>query len=203
MLKHERAMQMKRVSCCRRLDAFFLFCYSSVVLLAIVSWLKHHARCLLCANAFAPTCTNTHKTQYAIRTLPLAEPKFLVAQHNLATRPAILYWYDLPAMLAVAGIPFPVRNDKQELLLVTQVRDDVDDDDTYATTTTATAIAPTNTTDNHGASWQHPWPVQPTADKVGEFKVTPAVHVGYAATWYGLCVAGLYMTRMLLTRGRS
>ena len=99
-------------------------------------------------------------------------------------------------MLAVAGIPFPVRNDKQELLLVTQVRDDDDD-------TTATA-APTNTTDNHGASSQpHPWPVQPTADKVGEFKVTPAVHVGYAATWYGLCVAGLYMTRMLLTRGRS
>ena len=42
------------------------------------------------------------------------------------------------------------------------------------------------------------WPISPTAEKVGEFKVSPSVHVGYAITWYGLSMAGLYMTRMLL-----
>jgi cytochrome oxidase assembly protein ShyY1 len=44
------------------------------------------------------------------------------------------------------------------------------------------------------------WPVTPTAEKVGDFRVTPAVHAGYAFTWYGLSVAGLYMTRMLWRR---
>ena len=42
------------------------------------------------------------------------------------------------------------------------------------------------------------WPISPTAEKVGEFKVSPSVHVGYATTWYGLSMAGLYMTRLLL-----
>lgn len=132
-------------------------------------------------------------------------PKFLVAQHNLSTRPAVLYWYDLPAMLAVAGIPFPEPQQQESvaaagelLLLVTQVKDDDDDVDggtaAAATTTTTSATAlPASSS---------PWPVQPTADKVGDFKVSPAVHVGYAATWYGLSAAGIYMTRMLLTRGR-
>ena len=44
------------------------------------------------------------------------------------------------------------------------------------------------------------WPVPPTADNVGDFSVHPATHVGYAATWYGLSAAGLYMTRRLLRR---
>ena len=47
------------------------------------------------------------------------------------------------------------------------------------------------------------WPVQPDAEAGGEFKTTPAIHAGYAATWFGLCGAGLVMTRSLLTRGRA
>ena len=43
-------------------------------------------------------------------------------------------------------------------------------------------------------------PLRPPVEHVGDFKVTPAIHVGYATTWYGLSLAGVYMTRMLLKR---
>jgi surfeit locus 1 family protein len=46
------------------------------------------------------------------------------------------------------------------------------------------------------------FPVQPSEEYVGEFKVTPDVHMGYAITWFGLSGAGVIMTRKLLTRGR-
>jgi len=47
------------------------------------------------------------------------------------------------------------------------------------------------------------WPVRPSVETVGEFKTTPAIHAGYAATWFGLSGAGLVMTRKLITRGRA
>jgi cytochrome oxidase assembly protein ShyY1 len=47
------------------------------------------------------------------------------------------------------------------------------------------------------------YPAQPPADVVGDFKTTPMIHAGYAATWYGLAGAGLFMTRALITRGRG
>lgn len=47
------------------------------------------------------------------------------------------------------------------------------------------------------------FPVKPRVDTVGEFKVTPMIHVGYAVTWFGLSGAGMIMTRKLLTRGRG
>jgi len=46
------------------------------------------------------------------------------------------------------------------------------------------------------------FPVKPTEEYVGEFKVTPAIHAGYALTWFGLSGAGMVMTRTLLRRGR-
>ena len=47
------------------------------------------------------------------------------------------------------------------------------------------------------------FPRLPALETIAEFKVTPAVHAGYAATWYGLSVAGVFMTRKLITRGRA
>uniref|UniRef100_A0A7S1GK23 SURF1-like protein n=1 Tax=Cyclophora tenuis TaxID=216820 RepID=A0A7S1GK23_CYCTE len=47
------------------------------------------------------------------------------------------------------------------------------------------------------------FPILPPLETIGEFKTTPAVHVGYAFTWFGLSGAGLYMTRKLITRGRG
>ncbi|KAL3810859.1 hypothetical protein ACHAXA_005859 [Cyclostephanos tholiformis] len=46
------------------------------------------------------------------------------------------------------------------------------------------------------------FPAKASREYVGEFKVTPAVHAGYAFTWFGLSSAGIVMTRRLLSRGR-
>jgi surfeit locus 1 family protein len=46
------------------------------------------------------------------------------------------------------------------------------------------------------------FPARSTREFVGEFKVTPEVHAGYATTWFGLSGAGVLMTRKLLSRGR-
>lgn len=47
------------------------------------------------------------------------------------------------------------------------------------------------------------YPAQPPEDAVGEYKLTPLIHAGYAVTWFGLSGAGLIMTRKLITRGRG
>lgn len=47
------------------------------------------------------------------------------------------------------------------------------------------------------------FPVKPSKETVGEFKVPPSTHAGYAVTWYGLSGAGIFMTRKLMTRGRG
>jgi cytochrome oxidase assembly protein ShyY1 len=44
------------------------------------------------------------------------------------------------------------------------------------------------------------FPARASREYVGEFKVTPAVHAGYAFTWFGLSSAGIIMTRKLLSR---
>mmetsp|Transcript_19607 Transcript_19607/g.29779 ORF Transcript_19607/g.29779 Transcript_19607/m.29779 type:complete len:265 (-) Transcript_19607:635-1429(-) len=46
------------------------------------------------------------------------------------------------------------------------------------------------------------YPVKPSPSTVGEFKISPFTHAGYAFTWYGLAAAGVVMTRRLITRGR-
>ena len=47
------------------------------------------------------------------------------------------------------------------------------------------------------------FPLKPPVASVGDFKTTPAIHAGYATTWFGLSAAGVYMTRKLITRGRG
>lgn len=52
---------------------------------------------------------------------------------------------------------------------------------------------------NHGVVF----PIKPSIETVGEFKVLPPTHAGYAFTWFSLSGAGMYMTRKLITRGRG
>ena len=47
------------------------------------------------------------------------------------------------------------------------------------------------------------FPVKPSKETVGEFKVLPSTHAGYAFTWFGLTGAGLFMTKKLITKGRA
>ena len=46
-------------------------------------------------------------------------------------------------------------------------------------------------------------PVKPLIDAIGEFKVMPPTHAGYAFTWFGLSAAGTMMTKKLISRGRA
>ena len=126
------------------------------------------------------------------------EPRFLVAQHNFTHQPAILYWYDINTMLEIAHPNYDDDNEtdsnsqsphKVILPYATKVANDYGDDNNDDNNTVTSS--PTSTITSK-------WPVSPTADKVGEFKVSPSIHVGYAITWYGLSMAGLYMTRILL-----
>ena len=82
-------------------------------------------------------------------------------------------------------------------------------EDLEHSTETETAMATQVITDEHNdetssSTGDGPllYPLQPPVSSIGNFKTTPAVHVGYAATWFGLSGAGLYMTRKLITKGR-
>jgi len=59
-----------------------------------------------------------------------------------------------------------------------------------------------NTENENSNSSSTQYPIQPLIENVGEFKVTPPIHAGYAVTWLGLSGAGVYMTRKLITKGR-
>lgn len=107
------------------------------------------------------------------------EPKFLVAEHMLEQHPPTLFWFDeetLKHLSLSSSESGQVTDDA--LILATQVRPEGDDD--------------------LGLEW----PLSPPASRVGDFKTTPAVHLGYLVTWYGLSAAGVYMTRLLMRRGR-
>jgi len=115
------------------------------------------------------------------------QPKtFLVAQHDLQQRPPKLFWFDWPTMLAVAGLPW---NKETVPPFVTAV-------------TSSSSSSSSNNSNNKHSDTVLSWPGAPSAERVGDFKVSPAVHASYAVTWYGLSAAGVYMTRKLLRRGR-
>jgi len=44
------------------------------------------------------------------------------------------------------------------------------------------------------------YPLRPDQYFVGQFKVLPGVHLGYAVTWFGLSLAGMIMTRKMVVR---
>jgi len=135
------------------------------------------------------------------------KPRFLVPEHDYSRRPLQLFWIDGLALGAVAAdIAVATKrqhdNDNEhesggapyETAVVTQVVDDTTDNDNDD-----------NGTQQQRRQQQPPpllYPLQPPVSCVGAFKTTPAVHVGYAATWFGLSGAGWYMTRKLITKGR-
>jgi cytochrome oxidase assembly protein ShyY1 len=41
---------------------------------------------------------------------------------------------------------------------------------------------------------------RPSVDQVAMPNVSPAIHAGYAVTWYGLSLAGVLLTRKLILR---
>ena len=106
-----------------------------------------------------------------------SEPKIIAPEHDYSKRPLQLFWLDGLALQAIAET-------KEESILFTQVDDDDEDEE-----------------ESKGA--EEDYPLKPPVASVGDFKTTPAIHAGYAATWFGLSGAGIYMTRKLITRGRG
>lgn len=99
-----------------------------------------------------------------------------------------LLWMDREAMEQMTGC-----NENQHPPLFVQINtEDNDSNDNNHQPITAAATTTT----------RRSYPVRPSQEYVGEFKVTPEVHAGYAVTWFGLSGAGVFMTRKLLTRGR-
>lgn len=106
-------------------------------------------------------------------------PRFMSPPHN-AKEPRQLLWFDRIAIERVT------RTAGLAPLLLKE---------------TATAL-----TSQEGADLSNnvpQFPVKPSKETVGEFKVPPSTHAGYAVTWYGLSGAGIFMTRKLMTRGRG
>lgn len=102
----------------------------------------------------------------------MEEPTLFSPPHNLSRDVNRFLWLDRPS------IEQATKTKGLSPPLIIQTNDTKDDNDTMT------------------------FPIQPNAMTVGEFKVTPPVHAGYAATWFGLSGAGILMTRKLITRGR-
>jgi len=120
------------------------------------------------------------------------KPRFITPEHDYSKRPLQLFWIDGLALKAIAAdLMTPEERERAETSLVTQV---VDDDDEN------------NEDENEDQRATHQplllYPLQPPVASVGAFKTIPSVHMGYAATWFGLSGAGWYMTRKLITKGR-
>lgn len=108
------------------------------------------------------------------------EPRIIKPQHDFSKTPPQLFYMDEAALQQLAGSnehAVVVTNEKP--IILREIRKD---------------------DSNNSAALQ--FPVQPPVETVGEFKVTPMIHAGYAFTWFGLAGAGLVMTRKLITKGR-
>jgi surfeit locus 1 family protein len=115
------------------------------------------------------------------------QPRFMVPEHDFGDRVQSggvripkLFWFDLNTMRTLAGKALPTKSQDERTVLeneipyVTLVHDEREND--------ASVLE---------------FPLSPTAEAISEFKVSPAVHVGYAMTWYSLSMSGMYMTRLL------
>jgi hypothetical protein len=123
----------------------------------------------------------------------------MTPKHDFAKRPPHLFWLDPAVLQAIiqednqSGERIETKSSApQELILLTQVQADQgtmeDQSDMLKPQQLEVTIQ---------------YPMTPTAQAVGDFRTTPLIHGGYAATWFGLSGAGWYMTRMLITRGRG
>jgi surfeit locus 1 family protein len=106
------------------------------------------------------------------------EPKFMIPEHDYSKRPLQLFWLDGLALQAIA------ESDEQTYLM-TQICEG-DDEKDHKTPSSSNVD----------------YPLRPLVASLCDFRTTPAIHLGYAATWFGLSAAGIYMTRKLISKRR-
>jgi surfeit locus 1 family protein len=106
------------------------------------------------------------------------QPRIITPQHDFSKNPPQLFYMDEAALNELAGInQYAIVSSAPKPMLLQEIRSST----------------------NEGSV---KFPVQPPLETVGEFKVTPMIHAGYALTWFGLASAGVVMTRKLITKGR-
>lgn len=115
-------------------------------------------------------------------TTPTEKPRIIVPEHKMNGEgiPELL-WMDFTTL--------------QEY-----VKSDSDPDTIMLSLVTAVQDEQQEQQDNETSQVNRSFPVAPPLKSLGEFKTSPMIHVGYAATWYGLATAGMVMTRMLILR---
>ena len=118
----------------------------------------------------------------------------MTPEHDFSKRPPQLFWFDgslLNAIIRPPGGEDEVqKGGSEDVMLLTQIQRD----DCSKEGSSQVQSLPQQASN---------YPLTPTSESVGEFKTTPLVHAGYAATWFGLSGAGIYMTRKLILRGRG
>mmetsp|Transcript_24851 Transcript_24851/g.58991 ORF Transcript_24851/g.58991 Transcript_24851/m.58991 type:complete len:334 (+) Transcript_24851:175-1176(+) len=110
----------------------------------------------------------------------IEKPRFMTPQHDYSKRPLQLFWLDGVALQALS-------ESNEETMLMTQVKDDTNEGDEERKSPSSSSSI---------------YPLQPPVEAIATFKTTPSIHAGYAATWFGLSAAGIYMTRKLISKGR-
>ena len=144
-------------------------------------------------------CSKTPRSSFSHSSFPIIllcsalflcsiEPRFITPVHDYSKRPLQLFWIDGLALKAIAAdmyTPDDLASNNETAMVVQVIEDDGDNRSSDGS--------------NEGPLL---YPLQPPVSTVGNFKTTPATHIGYAATWFGLSGAGLYMTRKLITKGR-
>jgi len=127
-------------------------------------------------------------------------PRFMMPPHDFDKSPPRLYWMDQATMEDATGI----TEDDEEYNNndFDNINNQKDEDNTTANKRGILIQVRQQTDEDEEGNMIVSYPVAPPADAVGEFKVRPMTHAGYAFTWYGLAVAGVFMTRSLVTRGR-
>jgi hypothetical protein len=125
----------------------------------------------------------------------------MTPKHDFAKRPPELFWLDPSVLQAIIQEDDPIgdptetkSSTRHEMILLTQVHAD------HQGTMEDQSDMLKRQQHQEGTIQ---YPMTPTAQAVGDFRTTPLIHGGYAATWFGLSGAGWYMTRMLITRGRG
>jgi len=113
--------------------------------------------------------------------------------HDFTKNPVRMLYYDVAVFKMILERLHPhmdrhhVTEEDDRVIVLTQIKDQASND-------------PNNNIDPRG---KLVFPLQSPSDKVGEYKISPMIHAGYAFTWFGLSGAGVIMLRTMLTRGRG
>ncbi|KAL7572756.1 hypothetical protein ACA910_009020 [Epithemia clementina (nom. ined.)] len=160
----------------------------------------------------------------------LEQPRYMVPDHNFNKHPPELFWMDMNTLYQFYDqqnnqqqqqqqqqndtTTTTTNNNKNNNITPDKNRNNHDDDDDAVVVGVVCpnmilTMVQDHNNDNDNDKNDPPqkkeeiimsFPLCPPASSVGEFKTSPAIHAGYAATWYGLAAAGLYMTRILILR---